>query len=105
MQYLLVPSTPLKRQPSKESVNSLTRSTGSAAVIVPEEPGTAEEELIVITTAPSSVTAGNQQLIHRNPNVTSSVGEAKLGRIQLSIRYSIQRQKLIIVVHKIAYVI
>ncbi|KAK9294826.1 hypothetical protein QLX08_010690 [Tetragonisca angustula] len=97
-----LPSTPLKRQPSKESVNSLTRSTGSAAVIVPEEPGTAEEELIVITTAPSSVTAGNQQLIHRNPNVTLSAGEAKLGRIQLSIRYSIQRQKLIIVIHKIA---
>ncbi|OAD54555.1 Extended synaptotagmin-2 [Eufriesea mexicana] len=96
-----LPPSPLKRQPSKESVNSLTRSTGSGTVIVPEEPGTGEEELIITTTAPSSVT-GSPQLIHRNPNMTSSTGEAKLGRIQLSLRYSVQRQKLIIVVHKIA---
>lgn len=91
----------MKRQPSKESVNSLTRSTGSGTVIVPEEPVTGEEELIITTTAPSSIT-GSPQLIHRNPNMTSSAGEAKLGRIQLSLRYSVQRQKLIIVVHKIA---
>lgn len=95
----------MNRQPSKESVKSLTHSTGSAAVIVPEESGTAEEELIVITTDQSSAPAGDQQLFHRNPNMTSSAGEAKLGRIQLSLRYSVQRQKLIIVVHKIAYVI
>lgn len=94
----------MKRQSSKDSVNSLTPSIGSGAVIIPEELGTAEEELIVVTSAPSSVTE-NSQLIHRNPNMTSFAGDAKLGRIQLSLRYSVQRQKFIIVVHKIAYVI
>ncbi|XP_076234601.1 extended synaptotagmin-like protein 2 isoform X3 [Calliopsis andreniformis] len=96
-----VPPSPLKRQPSKESVNSLTRSTGSGAAILAEEANQVDEELIVTTTAPSSLT-GSPQLIHRTPNTTTSAGEAKLGRIQLSIRYSVQRQKLIIVVHKIA---
>lgn len=94
-----LPSSPLKRQSSKDSINSLTPSIGSGAVIIPEELGTAEEELIVVTSAPSSE---NAQLIHRNPNMTSSAGDAKLGRIQLSLRYSVQRQKFIIVVHKIA---
>lgn len=102
--YLLsAPPSPLKRQPSKESVNSVTRSTGSGAAILPEESNAVDEELIVTTTAPSSLT-GSPQLIHRNPNSTSSAGDAKLGRIQLSIRYSVQRQKLVITVHKIAYV-
>lgn len=98
--FLTVPSSPLKKQPSKESVNSQPRSTGSAAALLPEEPA-AEEELIISTSAPSSFT-GSPQLIHRNPSVTSSSGEAKLGRVQLTIRYSMQRQKLTIFVHKVA---
>lgn len=40
-------------------------------------------------------------LYHRTASVTSSAGEAGLGRIQLTLRYSIQRQRLIVVVHKI----
>ena len=96
-----VPPSPLKRQPSKESVNSSTRSTGSGAAMLPEESNTVDEELIVTATAASSVT-GSPQLTHRTPNAMSSAGDAKLGRIQLSIRYSVQRQKLIVVVHKIA---
>ncbi|XP_018315967.1 extended synaptotagmin-2 isoform X2 [Mycetomoellerius zeteki] len=96
-----VPPSPLKKQPSKESVNSQTRSTGSAAALLPEEPTAVEEELILSTSAPSSFT-GSPQLIHRNPSITSSSGESKLGRIQLTIRYSTQRQKLSIFVHKIA---
>ncbi|CAG9823459.1 unnamed protein product [Phaedon cochleariae] len=40
-------------------------------------------------------------LLHRTPSVTSSAGEAGLGRIQLTLRYSIQRQRLIVAVHKI----
>ncbi|XP_071644431.1 extended synaptotagmin-2 isoform X3 [Temnothorax longispinosus] len=95
-----VPPSPLKKQPSKESVNSQPR-TGSPAALLPEEPAAVEEELIVSTSAPSSFT-GSPQLIHRNPSVTSSSGEAKLGRIQLTIRYSSQRQKLTVFVHKVA---
>ncbi|XP_018345899.1 PREDICTED: extended synaptotagmin-2 isoform X3 [Trachymyrmex septentrionalis] len=96
-----VPSSPLKKQPSKESVNSQPRSTGSAAALLPEEPIAVEEELILSTSAPSSFT-GSPQLIHRNPSITSSSGESKLGRIQLTIRYSTQRQKLSIFVHRVA---
>lgn len=40
-------------------------------------------------------------LIHRTPSVTSSAGSAGLGRIQLTLRYSIHRQRLIVIVHKI----
>ncbi|XP_018325864.1 extended synaptotagmin-2 isoform X2 [Agrilus planipennis] len=39
---------------------------------------------------------------HRQPSTTSSAGEAGLGRIQLTLRYSIQRQRLTVVVHRIA---
>lgn len=40
-------------------------------------------------------------LTHRFPDSTSSPGEHGLGRIQLSIRYSAQRQKLDVTIHKI----
>lgn len=96
MHFFTVPPSPLKRQSSKESVNSQSRNVGA-----PEESVAMEEELIVSTSAPSSF-AESSHLIHRNPSVTSSLGEAKLGRLQLTLRYSVQRQKLIIVVHKIA---
>ncbi|XP_025992843.2 extended synaptotagmin-2 isoform X2 [Solenopsis invicta] len=95
-----VPSSPLKKQPSKESINSQPRS-GSAAAMLPEESIVVAEEIILSTSAPSSYT-GSPQLIHRNPSITSSAGEAKLGRIQLTIRYSMQRQKLSVFVHKVA---
>ncbi|XP_032679722.1 extended synaptotagmin-3 isoform X1 [Odontomachus brunneus] len=95
------PSSPLRKQPSKESINSQPRSTGSGAAALPEEAAAVEEELIINTSAPSSLT-GSPHLIHRNVSVTSSLGEAKLGRIQLTLRYSVQRQKFVVVVHKIA---
>ncbi|XP_076379275.1 extended synaptotagmin-like protein 2 isoform X1 [Megalopta genalis] len=94
-----LPPSPLKRQPSKESVKS-SHSTGSGAGNAIEETGSPNEEVVVIHTV-SSLT-GSPQLLHRNLSVTSSSGDAKLGRIQLSLRYSVQRQKLIVVVHKIA---
>ncbi|XP_053984872.1 extended synaptotagmin-1 isoform X1 [Hylaeus volcanicus] len=96
-----LPPSPLKRQASKESVNSFTHSTGSGAAIGSEELVAVNEEAIVTNAAPSSRT-GSPQLIHRNLSVTSSAGDYKLGRIQMSLRYNIQRQKLIIVIHKIA---
>lgn len=41
------------------------------------------------------------KLIHRTSSLTTSAGEAGLGRILLSLRYSMQNQTLYIVVHKI----
>lgn len=43
-------------------------------------------------------------LIHRTLSTTSSAGASGLGRIQLTLRYSVQRQRLIVIVHKIKYV-
>ncbi|KRF82992.1 extended synaptotagmin-2 isoform X4 [Drosophila virilis] len=40
-------------------------------------------------------------LTHRMPETTSTAGEHGLGRIQLSITYSAQRQKLDVTIHKI----
>ncbi|KAH0949266.1 hypothetical protein HN011_000641 [Eciton burchellii] len=97
-----VPASPLKKQPSKESVNSQAQSIGSAAGPLPEEPrATVEEDLIISSSVPYSLNE-SPKLIHRNPSMTSSLGEAKLGRIQLTLRYSVQRQKFVVVVHKIA---
>nr|XP_032522016.1 extended synaptotagmin-2-B isoform X3 [Danaus plexippus plexippus] len=41
------------------------------------------------------------KLIHRTSSITTSAGEAGLGRILLSLRYSMQNQTLYVVVHKI----
>ncbi|KAH8311734.1 hypothetical protein KR044_007758, partial [Drosophila immigrans] len=43
-------------------------------------------------------------LTHRMPEMTSSGGEHGLGRIQLSITYSAQRQKLDVTIHKIMHI-
>lgn len=45
--------------------------------------------------------AVSQLLHHRTPSVTSTAGQAGLGRIQLTLRYSVQRQRLAVVVHRI----
>ncbi|XP_038208672.1 extended synaptotagmin-2-A isoform X3 [Zerene cesonia] len=41
------------------------------------------------------------KLVHRTSSLTTSAGEAGLGRILLSLRYSMQNQTLYVVVHKI----
>ncbi|KAI8429979.1 hypothetical protein MSG28_000434 [Choristoneura fumiferana] len=41
------------------------------------------------------------KLVHRTSSLTTSAGEAGLGRILLSLRYSMPNQTLIVVVHKI----
>ncbi|CAH2068752.1 unnamed protein product, partial [Iphiclides podalirius] len=41
------------------------------------------------------------KLVHRTSSITTSAGEAGLGRILLSLRYSMQHQTLYVVVHKI----
>ncbi|KAJ2946336.1 hypothetical protein O0L34_g12373 [Tuta absoluta] len=41
------------------------------------------------------------KLVHRTSSITTSAGEAGLGRILMSLRYSMQNQTLYVVVHKI----
>ncbi|KAK0172236.1 hypothetical protein PV328_005581 [Microctonus aethiopoides] len=99
-----VPSTPLKKQPSKESIHSITNSGISGMSSIQQsniDQGKIEEETLISIDASETLTS-QPGLIHRNPSVTSSQGDYKLGRIQLTLRYSVARQKLIVVVHKIA---
>lgn len=44
------------------------------------------------------------KLVHRTSSLTTSAGEAGLGRILLSLRYSTQNQTLFVVVHKIMHI-
>ncbi|XP_021182489.3 extended synaptotagmin-1 isoform X2 [Helicoverpa armigera] len=44
------------------------------------------------------------KLVHRTSSLTTSAGEAGLGRILLSLRYSMQNQTLFVVVHKIMHI-
>lgn len=44
------------------------------------------------------------KLVHRISSLTTSAGEAGLGRILLSLRYSMQNQTLFVVVHKIMHI-
>ncbi|XP_015602160.1 extended synaptotagmin-2 isoform X2 [Cephus cinctus] len=100
-----LPPSPLRKQSSKESVHSIASSaiSSSAGGLIVAAP--VAEESIEETITPDSAALSIQTtpgLIHRNLSVTSSAGEAKLGRIQLTLRYSVPRQKLIVVVHKVA---
>ncbi|XP_043276643.1 extended synaptotagmin-2 isoform X2 [Venturia canescens] len=101
-----VPTTPLQKQPSKESVHSVSHSAVSTTVGVTAPSDSLSEEPVVEETMMPSMTAeaigAHPGLIHRHPSQTSSVGEAKLGRIQLTLRYSVPRQKLVVVVHKVS---
>ncbi|CAG9766099.1 unnamed protein product [Ceutorhynchus assimilis] len=60
-----------------------------------------EDSTISSLNVAPEVGAGDH-LVHRTPSMTTSAGEAGLGRIQLTLRYSVQRQRLIVVVHKVA---
>ncbi|XP_037945716.1 extended synaptotagmin-2 isoform X2 [Teleopsis dalmanni] len=52
----------------------------------------------------AALAAGEAVLTHRMPDTTSTAGEYGLGRIQLSIRYSVQRQRLVVTIHKIMHI-
>ncbi|XP_046986798.1 extended synaptotagmin-2-B isoform X3 [Schistocerca americana] len=60
----------------------------------------ATEEIIIAAAASPGVQA-SPDLRQRSPSATSSAGEYNLGRIQLTLRYSQQRQRLIVVVHRV----
>ncbi|XP_044595358.1 extended synaptotagmin-2 isoform X1 [Cotesia glomerata] len=99
-----VPSTPLKKQPSKESIHSVANSTVSSSAAVPpagEVEKNIESEMIILSESVNNSSA-HPQLIQRHFSITSSAGDWKLGRIQLTLRYSVPRQKLVVVVHKVA---
>ncbi|XP_063237975.1 extended synaptotagmin-2 isoform X2 [Bacillus rossius redtenbacheri] len=90
--------TPVSKFLSKESLRQ------GSSTSLPSLP-LAEESVSVGAPAPTaelSPLPAASELRNRTTSSTSSAGEAGLGRIQLTLRYSIQRQRLIIVIHKVA---
>lgn len=84
-----------------------TTSTDSKQALIPpppEQPQVSEtvEEIIEDSSSASTLNSAPDTLVHRTPSVTTFAGESGLGRIQLTLRYSVQRQRLIVVVHKVA---
>lgn len=94
----------MKKQFSRESVHS----TANSGVSAPGQPPPAsvteerDDEATLISTQAADSLMSQPGLIHRNSSISSSMGEWKLGRIQLTLRYSVARQRLVIVVHRIA---
>lgn len=93
---------PLRKQDSRMSNHSYGNDNDS---------GLAQEEINVALTASKTsaspspdLSEQSSNLMHRTPSMTSSAGIAGRGRIQLTLRYSVQRQRLVVIVHKIMYV-
>ncbi|BES97177.1 Hypothetical protein NTJ_09991 [Nesidiocoris tenuis] len=56
-----------------------------------------------VSQAPPKVESAPPGLHHRHPsNASSIMSTSDLGKIQLTLRYSVQRQRLVVIVHKIA---
>uniref|UniRef100_A0A1Q3FZ48 Protein kinase c conserved region 2 n=2 Tax=Culex tarsalis TaxID=7177 RepID=A0A1Q3FZ48_CULTA len=86
-----------------------SRKSASSAIIdqmsIQEEPFVLSTlNTVMMATPPRSpnLSENGSDLLRRSPSTTSSAGAAGLGRIQLTIAHSIQRQRLLVIVHKIA---
>ncbi|XP_037892234.1 extended synaptotagmin-2 isoform X4 [Glossina fuscipes] len=108
----------VKQSPSAQDKGSLRDIQSQSSRLSSESPLTEEEPIALkvssdtmnLSTTPTRspklfnanlAGSGDSQLTHRFPDITSSAGENGLGRIQLSIHYMVQRQKLFITIHKI----
>ncbi|XP_016975696.2 extended synaptotagmin-2-B isoform X1 [Drosophila rhopaloa] len=127
---ILKPGEIDKESDALEQVAALTRSssvkTPDAAAVAPpafkesqvtskrlsaESPISEEDPAVVTKISPAMSASTSSEkpiselaasvLTHRFPDSTASPGEHGLGRMQLSIRYSAQRQKLDVTIHKI----
>ena len=98
--------TPLQKQDSKRP-QSMSQSETFQAVEEPFVMSTSNSTVLSAAPQPSaprtpdSISDNSSTIIHRSPSTTSSAGFAGLGRIQLTLRYSVQRQRLVVIVHKI----
>ncbi|XP_068157204.1 extended synaptotagmin-2 isoform X2 [Drosophila tropicalis] len=80
---------------SEEDLTVPTRISPALSASASSELPITEQQLI-------SASGSGSVLTHRFPDTVSTAGEHGLGRIQLSLRYSAQRQKLDVTIHKIA---
>lgn len=95
-----VESTALRKQESRKSTSSGIVDQMS----IQEEPFVVSTlNTVMMATPPRSpnLSENGNELLRRSPSTTSSAGSAGLGRIQLTIAYSVQRQRLLVIIHKI----
>lgn len=96
------PKSPLKKQDSRVS-----RSSVNADAAIVEDPLVASNVSSNLSAVPPSPTASRTSekslsSLERNPSMRSFNGEAgSLGAINMTVQYSVQRQRLIVIVHKI----
>ncbi|XP_058821866.1 extended synaptotagmin-2 isoform X3 [Topomyia yanbarensis] len=93
-------SSSVKRQESRKSTSSGIIDQMS----VQDEPFFVSTlNTVMMATPPRSpnLSENGNELLRRSPSTTSSAGSAGLGRIQLTIAYSIQRQRMLVIIHKI----
>uniref|UniRef100_A0A182JSB2 Synaptotagmin n=1 Tax=Anopheles christyi TaxID=43041 RepID=A0A182JSB2_9DIPT len=90
----------IRKQDSRKSTTSAIMEQMS----IQEEPFVVSTlNTVMMATPPRSpnLSDGGTELLRRSPSTTSSSGSAGLGRIQMTVAYSVQRQRLLVIVHKI----
>lgn len=93
------PKAPLRKQDSRVSRTSAGADSGSI-----EEPLTTTNVTSNLSAAPSSPTGSlkSASSLERNPSIKSLGTETgPLGAINMTVQYSVQRQRLIVIIHKI----
>lgn len=99
------PKSPLKKQDSRISQSSVSGAISNAGSI--EETAVSSNmssNLAAVPPSPTTSRSSEKSIssLERNPSVRSLAFEAgALGAIHMTVQYSIQRQRLIVVVHKI----
>uniref|UniRef100_A0A336MS91 CSON005702 protein n=1 Tax=Culicoides sonorensis TaxID=179676 RepID=A0A336MS91_CULSO len=96
---------PLQSVPSFKKQDSRISTTSAQSAI--EEGVAAVEEPVITATSNSDLNSArpsseDQVLYHRSPSTTSSAGCDGLGRIQITLKFNVQRQRLFVKIHKIA---
>ena len=98
------PKAPLRKQDSKISRASVNAAISSDSLTT-EEPVTASSISSNLSAVPPSPTASLKSAsssLGRNPSIKSlGVETGPLGAINMTVQYSMQRQRLIIIIHKI----
>lgn len=98
------PKSPLKKQDSRISQSSVNAATNAGSVEDPLLASSVSSNLAAVPPSPTASRSSDKSSssLERNPSVKSFGGEAgSLGAINMTIQYSVQRQRLIVVVHKI----
>ncbi|XP_026324358.1 extended synaptotagmin-2-B isoform X2 [Hyposmocoma kahamanoa] len=98
-----VDSTASDTPTAETAVSNGNQNTGNGSQDDVSEKSVPVEQIINATEVAQVSAEPESKLVHRSStsSLTTSAGEAGLGRILLSLRYSMQCQTLVIVVHKI----